>query len=60
MGFYPYEAFRTFMVMALPPALTVIVQWLILRIAVRPKEGASPPAEPRDESVIEPIPFPKE
>jgi hypothetical protein len=37
VGFYPYKEFRTFMVMALPPALTVIVQWLILRIAVGPK-----------------------
>jgi hypothetical protein len=60
VGFYPYGEFRTFMVMALPPALTVIVQWLILRIAVRPREGASPPARPRDKSVSEPIPVSKE
>jgi hypothetical protein len=53
------------MVMALPPALTVIVQWLILRIAVRPKtpEGDVPPSgktSARDTSKSEPIPFPTE
>jgi hypothetical protein len=36
------------------------VQWLILRIAVRPGEGASPPARSRDKSVSEPIPVSKE
>ncbi len=36
IGFDAYKSLRTFLVMAAPPALTVIVQWLILRIAVRP------------------------
>jgi nitrate/nitrite transporter NarK len=48
VGFYPYKEFRTLMVMALPPALTVVVQWLILRIALWPKahkgSGSSPSA----------------
>lgn len=37
VGFCPSQAFRTFMVMGLPPVLTVLVQWLILRFAVRPE-----------------------
>src|SRR5581483_988401 len=60
VGFYPYAELRTFMVMMLPPVLTVLVQWLILRIAVRSGEGAAPRAEPRDNSLSDPIPFPKE
>jgi len=60
VGFFPYEEFRTFMVMALPPALTVVVQWLIFRIAVRPEKGTPLRGEPRDKPVSEPIPFPKE
>ena len=38
VGFYPYGDFRTFLVMTLPPALTVMVQWLILRIVVGPEK----------------------
>ena len=40
IGFDAYKSLRTFLVMAAPPALTVIVQWLILRIAVRPRTPA--------------------
>lgn len=65
VGFYPYQDFRTFLVMALPPALTVMVQWLILRIAVGPKrpEGdVSPRGKTRgkDKSESGAIPFPTE
>ncbi len=54
-GFYPDAAFRTFMVMVLPTALTVLGQWLILRIAVRPGEGAAPAGELRGTSVSIPL-----
>ncbi len=70
VGFYPYEDFRTFLVMAAPPALTVIVQWLILRIAVAPPApyveaqpaGKLPHGKPREEGESESgaIPFPTE
>ncbi len=55
VGFYPDQAFRTFIVMLLPPVLTVLFQWLILRIAVRPGEGTPPPAEPRNTTVSIPL-----
>lgn len=65
VGFYPYKDFRTFLVMALPPALTVIVQWLILRVAVgskRPEGDVSLPGKTRgkDNSESGAIPFPTE
>src|SRR4051812_11338310 len=46
IGFDTYKSLRTFLVMAAPPALTVIVQWLILRIAITPMTpaGNSPSA----------------
>jgi hypothetical protein len=61
VGFYPYKDFRTFLVMALPPALTVVVQWLILRIAIRP-DGKPAPDKTRgkDNSESGAIPFPTE
>jgi hypothetical protein len=58
VGFEAYRSFRTFLVMIVPPALTVIVQWLILRIAVRPEEKVPPPVRPQEKSGNEPIPFP--
>lgn len=36
VGFYPYKDLRTFVVMLAPPALTVFVQYLILRLVVPP------------------------
>jgi nitrate/nitrite transporter NarK len=51
VGFEPYRSFRTFLVMTVPPALTVIVQWLILQFAVRH------PVRPHDKSGSEPIPL---
>ncbi len=48
VGFYPYKDFRTFLVMALPPALTVVVQWLILRIAIRPDGQAGSRQDARE------------
>jgi hypothetical protein len=64
VGFYPYEEFRTFMVMALPPALTVVVQWLILRLAIGSKtaerDGSSPSARGEGKSESGAIPFPTE
>src|SRR5262245_8353463 len=33
VGFYPYPALRTFLVLLLPPCLTLMLQWLILRMA---------------------------
>jgi len=56
VGFEAYRSFRTFLVMTVPPALTVIVQWLILRIAVRPEDEVPPPG-PQEKSGSEPIPF---
>ena len=53
IGFDAYKSLRTFLVTAAPPALTVIVQWLILRIAVRPKTPAGSIAD-------DTIPFPTE
>jgi hypothetical protein len=50
VGFEPYRSLRTFLVMTVPPALTVIVQWLILQFAVRH------PVRPHDKSGSEPIP----
>jgi hypothetical protein len=65
IGFEPYKSLRTFLVMALPPALTVVIQWLILRIAVgseTPEGDVSPPGKTlgKDKSESEPIPFPTE
>ena len=40
IGFDTYKSLRTFLAMAAPPALTVIVQWLIFRIAVQPMTSA--------------------
>ena len=66
IGFEPYKSLRTFLVMALPPALTVVIQCLILRIAIRP-DAPIAPGEPapgktsgKDTSESEPIPFPTE
>jgi hypothetical protein len=36
VGFYPYKDLRTFLVMFVPPALTVLVQYLVLRLVVPP------------------------
>lgn len=36
VGFYPYKDLRTFLVMFVPSALTVLVQYLILRLVVPP------------------------
>ena len=36
VGFYPYKDLRAFLVMFVPPALTVLVQYLILRLVVPP------------------------
>jgi nitrate/nitrite transporter NarK len=33
VGFYPYSALRTFLVFFLPPCLTLLVQWFVLRLA---------------------------
>jgi len=35
VGFYPYPALRTFLVMFLPPFATILTQWLALRTAIR-------------------------
>jgi len=65
VGFYPYADFRTFLVMTLPPALTVIVQWLILRITVGPKRPEGDDCLPgktrgKDNSESGAVPFPTE
>jgi hypothetical protein len=65
IGFDTYKSLRTFLAMAAPPALTVIVQWLILRIAVRPMTSAgsipSGVTLPRSNmSENDTIPFPTE
>ena len=65
VGFYPYADFRTFLVMTLPPALTVIVQWLILRITVGPKRPEGDDCLPgktrrKYNSESGPVPFPTE
>jgi hypothetical protein len=35
VGFYPYPALRTFLVLLLPPFATILAQWLALRTAIR-------------------------
>ncbi|HEY8276118.1 MAG TPA: hypothetical protein VIG52_03880 [Methyloceanibacter sp.] len=35
VGFHPYPALRTFLVMLLPPIATILTQWLALRTAIR-------------------------
>jgi nitrate/nitrite transporter NarK len=55
IGVEPYPQFRTFLVTLLPPALTVLLQYLILRLVVSPagpcgKSGdPEPPTDPHDE-----------
>lgn len=46
VGLEPERQFRTFLVSFAPPALTVLVQYLILRLVV-PKTPASTTTEPR-------------
>jgi hypothetical protein len=35
VGFYPYPALRTFLVLFVPPFVTILTQWLVLRNAIR-------------------------
>jgi hypothetical protein len=35
VGFYPYPALRTFLVVLVPPFATVLTQWFALRTAIR-------------------------
>lgn len=35
VGFYPYPALRTFLVLLVPPAATILTQWFTLRTAIR-------------------------
>jgi hypothetical protein len=42
LGFEPQRQFRTFLVTLAPPALTVLVQYLILRLVVPPAPELSP------------------
>jgi hypothetical protein len=64
VGFEPDRQLRTFLVTFLPPALTVLVQYLILRLVV-PRSAA---AGPTPNSVVRkpgaaqenPVPFPTE
>ncbi|MBK5196879.1 MAG: hypothetical protein JJE37_01170 [Methyloceanibacter sp.] len=68
VGFYPYKDLRTFLVELAPPLLTVLMQWLILRVAVptgQPKAAVAPAkaVEPGGESRPPEggsIPFPTE
>jgi hypothetical protein len=46
VGLEPQRQFRTFLVTFAPPALTVLVQYLILRLVV-PKSGVPKTQEPR-------------
>jgi hypothetical protein len=43
VGFYPYADFRSFLSKLLPPASLVLVQYLILRLAVRRAPAAAAP-----------------
>lgn len=35
VGFYPYPALRTFLVLLVPPVATILTQWFGLRTAIR-------------------------
>ena len=35
VGFYPYPALRTFLVLFVPPVATILTQWFVLRTAMR-------------------------
>lgn len=35
VGFYPYPALRTFLVLLVPPFTTILTQWFALRTAIR-------------------------
>jgi nitrate/nitrite transporter NarK len=41
IGLEPYRQFRTLLVMVLPPALTVVVQYFVLRFALQEAERAA-------------------